>query len=549
MVKRTAHAAIAVTLATGTALALTGTATADTSTSDHTGRSVVRTGKGAVRGTVTDTVRTFEGIPYAAPPTGERRWAPTAPAGKWQGIKDATAPRSGCPQTGLVPPAGPASANEDCLFVNVTTPRAEPTGPRPVMVYLHGGDHTDGEGAMHGAGRLAAQGDVLVVTVNYRLGALGYLAHPDLEKGSRRGESGNYGFLDQQAALRWVRHNASAFGGDPDNVTLFGQSAGSHSTCAHLVAPSSAGLFDRVISQSGPCAATDGKTRREDALRQGEKTAAAIGREPGVKNWRKTPVKHLIHPFGQGPRYSPVYGGELLPLTPKEAFATGKFNKVPVLQGINRDEQRAMVYGMELAKKRDTGDPDATIDAADYRERLEDEFGKEKAAAVAARYPVEAYDATPALALAAALTDARYAKPSVETGRALARHVPTYSYEFAEKETPWYADPMYPKPGFPAGAGHLSELPYLFELDDYEELDPAQRGLSDAMIRIWTDFARTGKATWKPGTPATPNAQSLASGPDGIHPVDFAKEHQYDFWKATPSRQHLGNGRPSPAGG
>ncbi|MFE6160526.1 carboxylesterase/lipase family protein [Streptomyces sp. NPDC056486] len=537
MLKRTAHTAIAVTLATGTLAALTvtagaGTATAGTGTTDGTGPSVVRTDKGSVRGTVTDTVRTFEGIPYAAPPTGERRWAPTAPAKKWRGIKDATEPRSACPQTGLTPPAGPKSDTEDCLFVNVTTPRAEPTKPRPVMVYLHGGDHTDGEGAMHGAQRLAAQGDVIVVTVNYRLGALGYLAHPGLEKGSRRGESGNYGFLDQQAALRWVRHNASAFGGNPDNVTLFGQSAGSHSACAHLVAPSSAGLFDRVISQSGPCASTAGKTSRAAALRQGEKTAADIENMPGVKNWRKAPVEDLIHPFGQGPGYSPVYGGKLLPLAPEEAFATGRFNKVPVLQGINHDEMRAMVYGMELAKKQTTGDPDATIDAADYRDRLDEEFGKEKAATVAARYPVSAHDDTPALALAAALTDAQFAKPSLDTGRALAGHVPTYSYEFAEKETPWYADPMYPKPGFPAGAGHLFELPYLFEIDDYEKLDPAQRDLSDAMIRVWTDFARTGKADWKPTTPAEPHTQSLASGPGGIRPVDFAEDHRYDFWKS-----------------
>ncbi|MGW6025825.1 carboxylesterase/lipase family protein [Streptomyces sp. NPDC055099] len=530
MLKRTAHAAITGTLAIGAVAALTCTATADSGNS--TEHSVVRTDKGAVRGIVTAEARTFQGIPYAAPPTGERRWAPTAPARKWQGVKDATEPGSGCPQTGLVPPAGPKSDNEDCLFLNVTTPRAEPIRPRPVMVYLHGGDHTDGEGAMHGAERLAAQGDVIVVTVNYRLGALGYLAHPGLEKGPRRGESGNYGFLDQQAALRWVRHNASAFGGDPGNVTLFGESAGSHSTCAHLVAPSSAGLFDRVVSQSGPCTGPDGKTDREDALRQGEKTTAAIEKKPGVKDWRKAPVEHLIHPFGQGPRYSPVYGGELLPLTPKEAFATGRFNKVPVLQGTNRDEMRSMVYGMELAKKQATGDPDATIDAADYRARLEEEFGEEKAATVAERYPAHAYDDSPALALAAALTDALYAKPAVETGRALARHVPTYSYEFAEKETPWYADPMYPKPGFPAGAGHLFELPYLFELDDYEELDAAQHGLSDAMIRIWTDFARTGEAPWKPTTPTAANTQSLASGPGGIHPVDFAKDHQYDFWKS-----------------
>ncbi|MGE6734040.1 carboxylesterase family protein, partial [Streptomyces sp. NPDC059900] len=408
----------------------------------------------------------------------------------------------------------------------------DPARPRPVMVYLHGGDHTDGEGAMHGAQRLAAQGDVIVVTVNYRLGALGYLAHPALEKGHGRGESGNYGFLDQQAALRWVRHNASAFGGDPGNVTLFGQSAGSHSTCAHLVAPSSAGLFDRVISQSGPCASADSKTGRAAALRQGERTAAGIGKKPGVKNWRKAPVEDLIHPFGQGPRYSPVYGGELLPLTPEKAFASGRFNKVPVLQGINHDEQRAMVYGMELAKKQTTGDPDATIDTADYRARLEEEFGKEKAAKVAARYPVGAYDNTPALALAAALTDALYAAPAIDTGRALAARVPTYAYEFAEKETPWYADPAYPKPGFPAGAGHLFELPYLFEIDDYEKLSHAQRDLSDAMIRIWSDFARTGRAGWQPVTPAGHHTLSLASGPGGIRPVDFAGDHRYGFWKS-----------------
>lgn len=124
-----------------------------------------------------------------------------------------------------------------------------------------------------------------------------------------------------------------------------------------------------------------------------------------MKDWRKAPVEHLVHPFGQGPRYSPVYGGALLPRTPGEAFETGRFHKVPVLQGINRDEQRSMVYGMELAKKQATGDPGATIDAADRRARMEEEFGEEQAAAVAERYPVAAYDDTPALALAAALTD------------------------------------------------------------------------------------------------------------------------------------------------
>ncbi|WP_327354680.1 carboxylesterase/lipase family protein [Streptomyces sp. NBC_01304] len=538
MLKRTAHTAIALSLATVAAVTLTAGSTSSAVAADGQrtdSQKVVRTDKGAVRGTVTDAVRTFEGIPYAAPPTGDRRWAPTAPAAGWRGVRDAREPGAACPQTGFVPPVGPYSDIEDCLSLNVTTPRTTSAGPRPVMVYLHGGDHTDGSGAMNGAARLAAQGDVVVVTVNYRLGALGYLAHPDLEK-KGRGESGNYGFLDQQAALRWVQRNAAAFGGDPGNVTLFGESGGGHSTCAHLVAPSSAGLFHRVVTQSAPCLGKDGKLDRAHALKQGEQTARAITEKVAGqgKDWRTAGAKDMVNPFGQGPEYAPVYGGKLLPLKPQEAFATGQFNKVPVLQGINHDESRAMVYGQELFKRQQTNDPDAQISEAEYRAGLEAEFGPERAPAIAARYPVSAYDGSPALALAAALTDGTWARHSVETGRALATQVPTYSFEFNDSDTPWYRDhAAYPKPSFEPGAGHLSELPYLFELAEFESVpDGPHRALSDAMIRIWTEFARTGRADWKPTTPTAPNVQSLASGPGGIRPVDFAKDHRYEFWKA-----------------
>ncbi|KES06023.1 hypothetical protein BU52_16520 [Streptomyces toyocaensis] len=494
----------------------------------HRDASLVRTDKGAVRGTVTRTARVFQGIPYAAPPTGHRRWAAPTPATGWDGVRDATKPGIACPQAGLLPPVGPASDDEDCLFVNVTAPRNASSGSRPVMVHLHGGDHTDGEGAMHGAERLAARGDVVVVTVNYRLGALGYLAHPDLET---RGESGNYGFLDQQAALRWVRRNATAFGGDPGNVTLFGQSAGGYSTCAHLVAPSSAGLFHRVILQSAPCTADMGRRDRESALTQGVATAAGIEREHGPDDWRTALPGHLVNPFGTGPEYTPAYGGRLLPHTPQEAFATGRFNQVPVLQGINRHEERGRVYGLELAKKAATGDPDARIDQADHYARLREEFGEEKAPLIAERYPVSAYDGSPALALAAALTDGNWARHSVDTGRALSAHVPTYAYEFADDDAPWYADPNYRKPDFDVGAAHTFELPYLFELEAYASLTTTQRGLAHRMIRIWSDFARTGRASWKPTTPVAPNVQSLASGPGGIRPVDFAEDHRYGFWR------------------
>ncbi|WP_345576049.1 carboxylesterase/lipase family protein [Streptomyces prasinosporus] len=530
MLKRTARAVIAGALALGaTATANAVAAPGTPRAADRPGPSVVRTDKGVVRGAVTGTARVFRGIPYAAPPTGQRRWAPPAPAGRWDGVRDATAPGAACPQTGLVPPVGPRSDDEDCLFVDVTTPRGASSGPRPVMVYLHGGDHTDGAGAMQDAQRLAARGDVIVVTVNYRLGALGYLAHPELEKRGG-GESGNYGFLDQQAALRWVQRNAAAFSGDPDDVTLFGESAGGYSTCAHLVAPSSAGLFDRVILQSAPCTADMGRRDRGDALAEGVTTTAGIEEEPGVDDWRTAAPEHLVNPFGTGPEYAPAYGGGLLPLTPEQAFATGRFNKVPVLQGINRHEARALVHGLELAKRATTGDPDARLDETDRRDHLEAEFGEERAAAVAARYPVAAHDGSPALALAAALTDAAWARPAVDTGRALSRHVPTYTYEFAETENPWYADPGYAKPSFAVGAGHTFELPYLFGLDAFEPLTGAQHRLSDRMIHIWAGFARTGETEWKPTTPTAPNARSLASGPDGVRPVDFAEDHRYGFW-------------------
>lgn len=186
-----------------------------------------------------------------------------------------------------------------------------------------------------------------------------------------------------------------------------------------------------------------------------------------------------------------------------------------------------------MQKKAKTGDPAAQLDRGDYDFHLNEVF-EEQAPVVAAQYPISAYGNSPALALAAALTDGNLARPSVDTGRALSRHVPTYTYEFAESEVPWYSDAHYQKPGFEVGAAHMFELPYLFELDAYESLTPAQQGLSHEMIRIWTHFARTVKADWKPTTPATPNVQSLTSGPGGIHPADFAKDHRYNFWKTMP---------------
>ena len=214
---------------------------------------VVRTAMGSVRGQVASDYRLFQSIPYAAPPVGPLRWQLPRPAARWSGMLDATKAGPQCMQdTGPNPRVGKPTS-ENCLTLNVWTPaRGQHNEKRPVMVWIHGGGFVNGSGDIYHARWLAARGHIVVVTINYRLGAFGFLAHPSL---GAPGTVGNYGLADQQAALRWVRDNIGAFGGDPRKVTIAGESAGGMSVCDHLVAPGSAGLFRAAIIQSAPCQA------------------------------------------------------------------------------------------------------------------------------------------------------------------------------------------------------------------------------------------------------------------------------------------------------
>lgn len=496
---------------------------------------VVTTESGRLRGVVDGDHRSYQGIPYAAPPVGALRWGSPRPPAPWAGVRDASQPASSCPQA-LDPPAGIRSDNEDCLYLNVTTPR-EVRGRRlPVMVWIHGGDFAFGAASILDAAPLAATGDVVVVTINYRLGVFGFLAHPALDGGAAPNLSGNFGLEDQQAALRWVRRNVSAFGGDPGNVTVFGESAGGHSVCAQLTSPGAAGLFHRAIAQSYPCAMppdepgtpSSGDRPRQTAEQQGAAVAARLGCDDpatAATCLRAKPVSEVMAAAGQGFGFGPVIGGPVLPLAPVEALAAGRFSKVPVMQGINRDEERFMVAGAELQ----TGH---VLTDAEYPQRITALFG-ERAPAVLARYPRGHYGSA-SEALATVLTDSRWALGAVDSARLLSRRVPTYAYEFADARAPWFRGA--PLPSFPLGAYHTAELPYLFTAGYADPLSRAQQRLSRQLIAYWTRFARSGNPNG-PATPAwrefrntTRYVQSLA--PDEVGAVDLAREHHYPFWKS-----------------
>jgi len=250
----------AASLALALAGVASGSAQAGTVTTGGPAPLVVRTDHGLVRGLDQHGAREFLGIPYAAPPVGPNAWRPPQPFPPWRGVRAATKPGHDCAQTGSLATGVPTtSLFENCLFLNVYTPPRQAGHPLPVMVWIHGGGFTGGAGRIYDGAVLAARRHVIVVTINYRLSAFGFLALPSLDAESPDNSSGNYGLMDQQAAMRWVQNNAFAFGGDPGTVTIFGESAGGASVCANMASPTALGLFAHAIAESGCIFPTPGK--------------------------------------------------------------------------------------------------------------------------------------------------------------------------------------------------------------------------------------------------------------------------------------------------
>lgn len=494
------------------------------------GSPVVATDTGPVRGVATGPMQEFRGIPYAAAPVGDLRWRPPQEHERWDGVRDATSFGAHCPQ--VATPYGTPSTAEDCLFLNVFTPaRTNEGSPHllPVMFWIHGGGLVVGESDGYDPSKLVAE-DVIIVTINYRLGELGFLAHPALAAESPSGASGNYGLLDQQAALRWVQRNIRAFGGDPDNVTIFGESAGGLSVHSQLASPLAAGLFHKAIVESGAYSLA------QPSLSAAEAAGAAFAASAGCVDpstaaacLRSLSVASILA-HQTAATMVPNLDGFVLPLTVRSAFTTGQFNRVPVMEGSNHDEWRLFVAQTEAA----TGTP---LTAAGYIPAIAATLGVPVSTATfigTVVYPLAAYP-SPSVALGAIGTDVVFACNARLSSRLLSQYVPTYQYEFNDPNAPML---FFPPSSFPTGAYHASELQYIFDILETPVpspgLTPAQGQLSDTMIGYWTQFARSGDPN-SSGAPAWPPYGSSDQF-QSLHPptpatsTGFAADHKCAFW-------------------
>jgi para-nitrobenzyl esterase len=483
----------------------------------------VLTTAGPVVGTSADGVTAFLGIPYAAPPVDALRWQPPVDPQCWSQTLEATAFGSVCAQ--LESENGPVIGDEDCLTLNVWTPQS--AGPHPVMVFVHGGGHTTGTSGnpLYDGARLARTHDVVVVTINYRLGALGYLADASLDAGDPRGVSGNYGLLDQIHALRWVADNVAGFGGDPTRVLVFGESAGAVSTCAVVGAPEADGSYSRALVQSGTCSFRDDGTYRGDVGAPWIAASGCAGEADVAACLRAMPATDVlvVEPTGfpsvsaLGQVWSPYVDGVTLPASTLDRLRSGELAELPLVVGANAEETARDI-------------PMLTQSA--YETLVQATFGP-LAAMVLEQYPVADY-ASPTAAYVALSSDVKFvcgARRAVVAAREGGGDA-VYRYHFAY-------DGYDAGPTGDASAFHGLELVYVF--GNFATLFPApleytpnadDEAMAALLGAAWAAFADTG-------SPSTAMLQWPSYG-DGEDPYalldvppsmgDGVRTQQCDFW-------------------
>jgi para-nitrobenzyl esterase len=497
--------------------------------SAHTSGLIVATDKGLIEGTYAEGTDQFLGVPYAAPPVGALRWAAPQPAARWPGIRQATAYGGRCAQ--LASGNGPRVDNENCLYLNVYAPPDAGKHALPVLFMIHGGGLTTGAGDQHDGSLIATTDHIIVVSINYRLGPFGFLTIPGLSAGASTA-NGNFGLLDQEAALRWVQRNIGAFGGDPAKVTIDGESAGGWSVCALLTSPPARGLFRGAIMQSGSCASQSPAAAQASGLAFA-KLAGCPDPATAAACLRALPEKTLLD---ASTSYSAefTYGGPELPVADASAVAAGKYDRVPVLMGTNHNEGRTFAQGF-------TGFTQAQADAL-----VSSEFGS-RAPAILARYPWNSYPTlyTAAYMIGDIWTDSGFLTgiggcPTQNLAAQFASTTRTYFYQFDDLHAPGLNNDH---PGYQWGAGHAMELAYLWPSFNngfslYDLLTPAQLELSRQMIRYWGAFVATGRpeVAGQPAWPRYSGGQLMSLRPGEatrtISAAAFGAEHQCSFWNA-----------------
>jgi para-nitrobenzyl esterase len=441
-----------------------------------------------VEGLEDDGVFSYRGIPYAAPPVGELRWKPPVGPAPWTETLAATEKGNICPQEAFLglPSPGFVPA-EDCLYLNIDTPVHG--SDLPVMVWLHGGGFTVGEGLQADGGTagdlIARQTGMVVVSMNYRLGQLGFLAHSELTAESSDDASGNYGLMDQTTALRWVQDNIEAFGGDPDNITIFGESAGAFSVCSHLASAKSAGLFHKAIIQSGSCEHQWATLVAAEA--QGDVFAEALGcasEDDVLGCMRAKPWADVLAALPQPPNFGltpsdepggiwgPIVDGSFATEQPSDSFDSGNFNRVPTILGFTKEEARLFIWIGGLA------DPTFEVTEDNYVELIAHLLGGDTAMAerAAEEYPLEDYS-EPAVALAAVATDTIFRCPGKAEVEKLTAFTPAYLYQFeypdghSQLEVALPFIPGAELPTYDLAAFHGADIPYVFGYDPLLEID------------------------------------------------------------------------------
>ena len=488
----------------------------------------VQTSLGPVASGDDETACSFLGIPYAAPPIGPNRWRPPQPPAPW------TAPRpsnyaSACPQLPF-PILGVTSNDEDCLYLNVFVPNPPPSRPAPVMVYVHGGAFTVGSASsgLYDGANLASATGTIVVTINYRLGPFGFLSNAALRaEDPSHPSAGNYGIEDQIAAFQWVKANIASFGGDPAQVTIWGESAGGTSMFIHLTSPKSKGLFQRVIMDSGWTPYGLGALPMTTADQQADPFAAALGctNPPTLLEClRSKSVTDVLNAvpwnFGDldgtgGADWLPVVDGFVLPDDPMQLFAAGSFTKVPLTLGNNTNEGSVFFNGVKTI-----------VDDTSYLAKEEGMYPGH-GAEVVAHYPASTFGGSYTTAAAEAFTDGSLVCPARRIARAMAASgTPTYRYRFA------HALPSFIIPNL--GAFHASELLFVFGTAlGGARLTDEELPLSAAMMGYWGTFATTGdpnggsRMPW-PAYDTTKETEMVLDLPQSTE--DGYKSAACDFW-------------------